>query len=265
MKRKLIGTLIFLTLSGAEAVVAQTTATGPNLVYIQQVGSSNTITIEQVGGTNRIGGVTNTTTTAIDASGITTLTPAAPSATNYGTITGSTNLLAMNQYGNNNSGQYNIRGGHTTYNSTVTGNDNQTALTIGDQNHSTNDYNVINETITGDTNLVITNIVGGYNSLTTSITGSTNQITQNINTSHGVVNNTVSGNNNVFNIQQTDMAGANGHNLVLNTSGNYNSITTQQQGTNDTTFNVNTNGNNNTITIRSSSSAIVGPMTAIAR
>ena len=69
----------------------------------------------------------------------------------------------------------------------------------------------------------------------------------------------------MFNNQQIDSAGANGHALVMNTTGDFNSIVTQQQGTNDTTVNINTTGSHNTITVRTSSSTIASPVTAIAR
>ena len=83
--------------------------------------------------------------------------------------------------------------------------------------------------------------------------------------SRGSVSNVVTGNANVFNIQQLDAAGANGHVLAMMTTGDYNSITTHQQGTNDKTVNIQTQGSNNTITVRTSSSTIVSPATAIAR
>jgi hypothetical protein len=51
----------------------------------------------------------------------------------------------------------------------------------------------------------------------------------------------------------------------MNTLGDYNSITTQQQGMNDTTVNVSTIGSNNTITVRSSSTIISNPVSAIPR
>jgi hypothetical protein len=259
--------LIALIATMSFGAVAQTvnTATGPNNVYIQQVGSSNTITIEQVGGTNQVGGITNTSATAVDGTGVTTLTPAMPSATNYGTITGSTNVLGITQHGNDNSTQYNIQGGNNAYTSVVTGNNNQTTLTVGDQNHASNNHNTIGETVTGNSNLIITDIVGSNNSLTTGITGSNNQVTQTVTTSNASINDTINGSYNVMNFQQTDAAGMNGHVLVAATQGDYNSITTQQQGTNDTTLNINTVGSHNTITIRSSSATIVNPVTAIAR
>lgn len=261
LSRKLLTAMLlsYATISGAQ------TATGPNKVYIEQVGSSNTITIEQVGGTNNVGGVTTTVATAVASTGITTLTPDAPSASNYGTITGSTNTVNITQTGNANSSQYNIRGSNNQYTTNMLGNGNQTRLTVGTVNSATNSLNVIAEQIIGHNNMIIQDVVGSNINTNTSLDGDNNQVTSSLTSSRGVVTNTVLGNANVFNIQQMDAAGANGHMLAMNTIGDYNSITTQQQGTNDTTVNIQTNGSNNTITVRTSSSTIVSPATAIAR
>ncbi len=263
LSRKLL-TVLLCSYAGI-GVAQSTAATGPNKVYIEQVGSGNTITIEQVGGTNNVGGVTTTVATAVSSTGITTLTPDAPSASNYGTITGSTNTLNITQTGNANSAQYNIRGSNNQYTSTVTGNGNQTKLTVGNVNNATNTQNIITELISGNNNMIIQDVVGSDINTNTSITGNNNQVTSSLLNSRGTVTNTIQGNANVFNVQQIDAAGANGHVLAMNTVGDYNSITTQQQGTNDTTVNIQTTGSNNTITVRTSSSAIVSPVTAIAR
>ena len=66
-------------------------------------------------------------------------------------------------------------------------------------------------------------------------------------------------------MEQRDSAGAAGHTLVLNTTGDYNSYVTQQQGSIDTNVNIATSGNNNTITVRTSNGAIINPLTAVAR
>jgi hypothetical protein len=265
LSRKLLTILVLSTIASSGLTMAQSASTGPNKVYIEQVCSSNRITIEQVGGTNNVGGVTNTVATAVAGTGITTLTPDAPSASNYGTITGSTNIVDITQTGNANSAQYNIRGGNNTYNTNVLGNNNQTRLTIGNPNNAANTQNVITEQIIGNTNTIIQDVVGSNITTDTHLVGNNNQVTSSLLSSKGVVSNVVTGNANVFNIQQMDAAGANGHILAMNTTGDYNSITTQQQGTNDTTVNIQTTGSNNTITVRTSSSAIVSPVTAIAR
>ena len=92
------------------ALNAMAQSTGPNKVYLEQIGDSNTITIEQVGGTNNVGGISNQNgTPTVDNTGITTLTPSEPSTTNYATINGSSNQVGITQHGNNNSAQYNIK------------------------------------------------------------------------------------------------------------------------------------------------------------
>jgi hypothetical protein len=145
------------------------------------------------------------------------------------------------------------------------GNNNQTRLTVGNPNNATNTNNVITEQIIGNTNMIIQDVVGSYINSTTQLYGDNNQVTSSLTSSRGTVTNTVNGNSNVVNIQQMDAAGANGHQLAMMTTGDFNSITTQQQGTNDTTVNIQTQGSNNTITVRTSSSSIVSPATAIAR
>ena len=100
--------LITTGVISASGLVQAQASTGPNKVYIEQVGSSNTVTIQQVGGTNSVGG-TAVDALSVDSAGLTTLTPTAASATNYGTITGSSNQIALTQTGSGNSAQYNIR------------------------------------------------------------------------------------------------------------------------------------------------------------
>ena len=253
-----------VTLLGSYHGYAQSTATGPNKVYIEQVGSSNTLTIEQVGGTNMVGGVTETSKT-VSNTNVTTLVPTEPSATNYGTITGSTNTLAITQQGNNNSAQYNIKGNNNGYTSTVVGNNNQTQLNIGDTNNANNLRNSVTEVITGNGNLSYLNLVGSDITSSVTMTGDSNQVVKDLKSSNGTSTIGITGSNNILYAQQIDSAGANGHTLVQNIFGDYNSITTQQQGSNDTNVNISTTGSHNTITVRSSSSTIATPLTAVAR
>lgn len=256
-------TLLVISMLSPASVIATGTATGGNKVYVEQIGNSNTITIEQVGGTNNVGGTTGTGVVAAD--GVTTYTPSSPSSLNYGVITGNVNTLQITQHGFNDWAQYNIKGNNNSYFSTVTGSNNQTALTIGNANFSNNNHNIITETITGNANLSITNIIGNYITSTLTFVGDSNQITQNLKSTNGISTIEITGNNNVLNSEQLDAAGANGHSLTQSISGNYNSITTQQQGTNDTTIDIVTSGDNNTVTIRSSSSSIIEPQSAIPR
>ena len=251
---------------------------GENLVYIEQAGSSssNTITIEQVGASNWVGGTTDQTTKTVSGArsgtgnstiygGTTVLTPAAPSALNYATITGNTNTLAITQTGDNNTAQYNITGNRNSYTSTVSGSNNQTKLTVNPSSAVTSGTNAsVTETITGDNNTVIQSITAPQFTSITSITGNYNQITSDNITTGALsrVENTVDGNQNVFNIKQADTGV---HTLVMNTTGDYNAITTQQEGSTSSTFNIKTTGSYNTITVRSSNTTIGTPMTAIAR
>lgn len=237
------------------AASAQTgAATGPNNVYIEQIGNTNTIAIQQIGGSNNVGGVASTNG-AWDA----------PSSSNYATITGSSNTVTLNQTGDNNIGQYNIKGGNNIYTSNVTGFDNKTKLTIGDANNANNAQNTVTETIAGDTNTVIQTIVGSTNLSTLSITGNRNEVTKDITSSSAINQNTFTGNDNKLYSQQIGLGGAAGHELQLVSSGDYNSYVVQQQGTNDTTVDIKTTGSHNTVTVRTSNSAIVNPVSAVAR
>ena len=244
------------------AVNAWAQSTGPNKVYLEQIGDNNTITIQQVGGTNNVGGTNGNATVANN--NVTTLTPDAPSVNNYATTTGSNNTVTINQTGSNNSAQYNITGSNNTYTSTIVGGNNQTKLTVGTANVA-GSSNSITETVTGNTNMIITNVQASNVVSNVSITGSTNQVTQDLLTIGGHATTSITGSNNVVISEQRDAGGGNAHTLVNTISGDYNSIVTQQQGTNDTTINLNTDGNHNTVTVRTSSGSIVGSKTAVAR
>ena len=219
-----------------------TNATGPNSVYIEQIGNSNTILIEQVGNANSIGGTATTT----------------PSSSNYGTIVGNSNVLTMRQTGDGNLGQYNIKGTDNIYSSVVTGSGNITKLSAGDTN-TNNLRNTITETIIGDTNTVTQRLVGNDIMSSVSITGNTNIVNKELTSANASSTVAIIGNNNTLDIQQTDIAGAQGHLLTQNIAGDFNVITTQQQGTIDTTVNISTVGNSNQIVVRTSSTAIVNP------
>lgn len=255
--------IIMLALMSTSVFATDPNATGPNKVYIEQIGNTNIITIEQAGGTNNVGGI-NGTTSVSGADHATTHTPDAPSALNYATVNGNTNVVSVTQTGTNNSAQYNIKGNQNNYTSTVTGNNNKTKLKMGDAN-TTNLRNTVTETITGNDNVSIQTLLGNDITSTTTITGNNNQITQDLKSTNGTSTNTITGHNNYVFTEQLDSAGANGHSLNNVIAGDYNSIMTQQQGFNDTTVDIQTTGSHNTVTVRTSSAAIVNPVTAIAR
>lgn len=236
----------------ASTAFAQNASTGPNKVYIEQLGNTNTVSIEQVGGTNSVGGTSGQLWSA-------------PSSNNYGTVYGSNNTLDITQTGDSNIHSYYFRGSNNTYSSTVTGDGNKVKVDMGDTNNQTNLRNSLTETIVGNTNTVISLIKGSDITSTLAVTGNTNEINNTFYSSNGVSSVTIAGNNNKLDIQQLDSAGANGHNLTQNITGDYNSVVTQQQGTNDTTVDISTTGSHNTITVRTSSASIVGPLSAVAR
>ena len=260
--KTMIRVVSLLWLFAVYPVLATNPASGPNNVYLEQIGNSNTITIEQVGGTNNIGGVNGSI--AIDQNNITTWTPDAPSGLNYATVTGSNNELTITQHGLIDWATYNIFGDHNTYTSLITGNNNKTKLTIGDVSDPTtsSSYNTVTETVIGNSNTILQNIIGNYITSGITITGGSNQITQQLKSSSGTSTISITGDSNVLFTEQTD-SGV--HNLTQNITGSYNSITTQQQGNNNTDVNLVTTGSNNTITLRTSSTTIVNPQTAISR
>lgn len=261
MKKTIV--LIMLALFSVPLFAAGNAATGTNKVYIEQLGSTNTITIEQVGGTNNVGGNTGTVSVS-NTDHVTTMTPDAPSSSNYALINGSTNVLTLTQHGDNNWAQYNIKGSNNTYTSTITGSNNKTKLTLGDTN-TNNLRNTILQAITGDTNYMIQSLLGNDIYTSTTIGGNSNQVTQTLNSTNGHVETTITGDSNLIINEQIDAAGATGHYLKQAFVGDYNSVTTQQQGSNDTSVDIATTGSHNTITVRTSSSSISNSQTAIAR
>lgn len=254
--RNIIAATVIAICSAASA------QTGPNKVYLEQIGSSNTITIEQIGTTNNVGGTAGNV--SVDGTGVTTLAPSEPSVSNYATIVGANNAIGINQLGSNNSAQYNITGSNNNYISNVAGDNNQTRLIIGTGGTPANN-NTVSENVIGSNNLILQNVQGSNVVSNVNISGSTNQVTTDLLSSRGSSNVAINGSNNVINAEQTGAAGANGHVLINTVTGDYNSITTQQQGGIDTTVNLQTTGSFNTITVRSSDSTIVNPNTAIQR
>jgi hypothetical protein len=137
-------------------------------------------------------------------------------------------------------------------------------LVVGDTNTPAL-RNTLTETVGGNTNILDTTVVASDVVSTIAIVGNTNEVTSVLRSSRGVSDISIAGNNNALDIQQIDASGANGHLLKQVVTGDYNAIVTQQQGTNDTTVDLRTTGDHNTITIRTSSTAIATPKTAVAR
>ena len=85
--KSLISLVALMFVTSAWAVDA---TTGPNSVYVEQIGNTNTVTIEQVGGTNTVGGTGGSAT--VDNTGLTTLTV---TAITQGTIGASQSLFGL--------------------------------------------------------------------------------------------------------------------------------------------------------------------------
>lgn len=249
IRKIMLGLLASTVLSTPVVAQVLNVSTGPNKVFIEQLGNTNTVTIEQVGGSNTVGG-----TASIAASNI-----------NYATITGSANTLTLTQQGDNNLGQYNIKGNDNIYVSAVTGNGNQSKLSVGDIANNNNLRNNINEAIAGDDNTVVQNIIGNDITSKLIITGNSNQVTKDLKSTLGFSDVTIIGSSNRLDIEQFDVAGGVGHSLTQAITGDFNSIMTQQQGTNDTIIDIKVGGDHNTVTVRTSSAAIIAPRAAVIR
>jgi hypothetical protein len=239
-------------------------AAGENKVYIEQAGNTNTITIDQIGGGNMVGGTTSTTI-AVNGAGVTTITPASPSSSNYALITGNTNSLTLNHLGDTNWAQYVITGSNNIYSNKITGNSNISILTIGKvlPTPMANLRNNINEEIIGNTNYTIQSISNDDIISNLKITGDQNQVTTDLGSSFGKVNTVITGGNNI--LFNTQAGVATGHDLTQDILGSFNSISTQQLGVNDSIIDIKVNGDHNTITVHSSDSTIASPLIATPR
>lgn len=251
--------LLFLYVSNAFGAAA-----GENKVYIEQAGNSNTITIDQIGGGNMVGGNTSDVI-AVNGTGVTTITPAVPSSSNYALITGNTNNLTLNHLGDSNWAQYIITGSNNIYSNKITGNGNISILTIGKLLPApmANLRNTINEEITGNTNYTIQSITNNDIISNLKINGDQNQVTTDLGGSLGKVNTTIAGGNNI--LFNTQGGAAVGHDLTQDIIGSYNSISTQQLGINDSIMDIKVTGDHNTITVHSSDGTIMSPLLAIPR
>lgn len=196
-----------------------------NEVYIEQVGSSNTITLLQAGDLNQIG-----TSAILPAS-----------------ITGSTNTMSVTQTGQSNVVSYVIVGSNNTMSKTMVGNLNQINMVCGDSSVTCTTVNSV-VTITGDSNYISSVIKGTAINNAISLTGDTNTVTQSIETSNSSSSITILGSNNNFSSTMSGTA-VGGHKLTADISGASNSHTIAQAGSVDTTVNIRTNGSSNTVTV----------------
>lgn len=175
-----------------------------NEVYIEQIGSSSTITITQQGADNKVG---------------TSTTPAF--------IGGGSTIVTIDQVGDANELQFVVNGASTNMALNVTGSTNVQIINCGTTTSASCSGSTINQTITGDSNQTTVNLGAGANhtSLMT-ITGSDNIVTH-TSTSSGTTSAdiTIAGNTNTIGVTQS---GTLTNTVVLSTTGNNNAVSITQ-------------------------------------
>jgi hypothetical protein len=180
------------------------TIVAANEVYIEQVGSSSTVTITQDGTDNRIG---------------TSLSPA------Y--IGSGSNTVIIDQIGSNNSLDMVVNGAGTDVTVSTTGSNNIQEINCGTTNSAGCSGSVITQTINGDNNDVRQNLGGGANHTSNIIiTGDTNTVTH-TSTATGTTSAdiTVSGNINTVSVTQSGMLNKS---VSVTSTGNSNNISITQ-------------------------------------
>jgi hypothetical protein len=175
-----------------------------NEVYIEQVGSSSTVTITQDGSDNRIG---------------TSLNPA------Y--IGSGSNTVVIDQIGSNNTLDMVVNGSGTDVTVSTTGSNNIQEINCGTTSSAGCSGSVITQTINGDSNDVKQNLGAGANHTSNiTVTGDTNTVTH-TSTATGTTSAdiTVSGNTNTVSVTQSGMLNKS---VSVNSNGNLNSISITQ-------------------------------------
>jgi hypothetical protein len=175
-----------------------------NEVYIEQVGSSSTVTITQDGSDNRVG---------------TSLNPA------Y--IGSGSNTVIIDQIGSTNALDLVVNGTSTDVTVSTTGNNNVQEITCGTAQSAGCSGSVITQTIAGDSNDVKQQLGAGANHTSNiTVTGDTNTVTHTSSaTGTTSADITVSGNTNTVSVTQSGMLN---HSVVINSTGNLNSISIVQ-------------------------------------
>ena len=197
-----------------------------NKIYIDQIGDGSNITLKQTGSDNNIG-----------------------STSNRSSFNGDNNTITVTQIGNQNNQLINVVGDGVTLNSTITGNTNRVDIDC-----TTCTASSITSTVTGSSNLVtITN--DGLNNTALTIDSDNNTVTLTNNSSNVAgVNNVINisgGNGNQVTLDQTGVAGINGHKVDLAVTGALNNVQIGQGGSVDSIVNSTISGSSNTLIIKS--------------
>jgi hypothetical protein len=176
-----------------------------NEVYVEQVGSSSTVTITQEGADNRIG-----------------------TSQNPAYIGSGSNNVTIDQIGSNNTLDMVVNGAGTNVTVSTTGSNNIQEIACGTTNSAGCSGSTITQTIVGDTNDVKQNLGAGANHTSNiTVTGDTNTVTH-TSTATGTTaaDITVTGNTNTVAVTQSGMLN---QSVVVNSSGNSNNISIIQR------------------------------------
>lgn len=175
-----------------------------NDVYVEQVGSSSTVTITQEGTGNEVG---NSTTDVYIGSG--------------------SNVVNISQVGDNNSLAMVVNGSSADVTVNTTGSSNEQIINCGTTTSAGCSGSTITQTVTGDSNIITQNLGDGANHTSNiTVTGDTNTVTH-TSTATGTttMNATISGNLNTVGVTQSGMTT---QNVTINSTGNSNTITVNQ-------------------------------------
>jgi hypothetical protein len=202
-----------------------------NSVYMDQIGDNSTLTVTQTGSGNALG--TNS------------------ASAKFG---GDSQTVLITQIGMNNTHDVTIDGSRTTFNSNVTGNNNQTAINCGTPGSGSCNDATLKANASGDGNTMRIRSTGMSDSEII-ITGDTNTAVIN-NSSSSLLGSKAlidisGGNDNSVGIVQDGTAGVNGHDASVTVVGASNTVNVAQGGTVDSTVRVTTTGSSNTINIKS--------------
>jgi hypothetical protein len=175
-----------------------------NDVYIEQVGSSSTVTITQEGTGNEVG---NSTSDVYIGSG--------------------SNIVTISQVGDNNLLAMVVNGSSADVTVNTTGSGNQQTIDCGTRSSAGCSGSTISQIVDGDDNIITQDLGSGANHTSNiNVTGSTNTITH-TSTATGTttMNATISGDLNTVGVTQSGMTT---QNVTINSTGNSNTITVNQ-------------------------------------
>ena len=208
-------------------VMVQYANAASNVIIVDQIGNSSTISFTQTGLGNSIG-----------------------DNTNHAVIDGNSNAITIDQIGSNNQAAYSVDGNNNTLSHQFTGSYNQLSLLCVTCSSIT-----MTDAIMGSTNIISRNFDTSASTSTINITSDNNDVT--INNDTTAISGAQSsvdisgGNGNQVQVRQTGAASTNGHNATLTIVGATNTVNIDQGGTVDSTVNATITGSGNTMSINS--------------